>query len=270
MCAGQGAPLFYEVKGSGPRITLIHGFTQNHRCWGPVAADLSRDHELVLVDAPGHGRSAGVEVSFTQGAILIGDAGGAGTYLGYSMGGRYALALALERPDLVERLVIIGAAPGIDDSSERERRRDADDALASRIGELGIASFLEQWLAQPLFAGLDAVSACVEERLDNDPGGLQSSLRLAGSGAQPSLWPHLGGLDMPVLVLTGSLDEKFGAIADEMVEAIGPNARHLVVASAGHTAHLENPDGFLSILRAWLRARSGDGEPGQAGDGALR
>ena len=52
--------LHAERDGSGPRLVLVHGFTQTGRCWGPVAEDLATDHEVVRVDAPGHGRSSDV------------------------------------------------------------------------------------------------------------------------------------------------------------------------------------------------------------------
>jgi 2-succinyl-6-hydroxy-2,4-cyclohexadiene-1-carboxylate synthase len=250
--------LGYEIVGTGPRMVLVHGFTQNRRCWGPVVDDLARDHQLVLVDAPGHGASANIEVDLRRGADLVAALAASvddrpATYLGYSMGGRLCLQLAVDHPERVARLILVGATPGIVDPAERERRRVADTALAQRLGDLGLPAFLDDWLAQPLFAGLDAAHAFVRERLDNTVNGLQSSLRLAGTGAQDSLWDRLGELSMPVLLVTGAHDEKFGAIADDMIKRM-PRARHLVVPDAGHTAHLENPDAFLTIVRAWLRS----------------
>jgi 2-succinyl-6-hydroxy-2,4-cyclohexadiene-1-carboxylate synthase len=249
--------LAFDVIGAGPRVVLVHGFTQNRRCWGPIATDLARDHELVLVDAPGHGDSAGVEADLRRGAALVGEAGGAApaTYLGYSMGGRLCLQLAVDQPERVGRLILVSASPGIEDSAERERRRVSDTALALRIGELGLPAFLDDWLAQPLFAGLDGAHSFLRERLDNTVTGLQSSLRLAGTGAQDSLWDRLDAVSMPTLLVTGADDEKFAAIADEMAGRL-PRARHLVVPDAGHTAHLENPDAFLTVVRAWLRANA--------------
>jgi 2-succinyl-6-hydroxy-2,4-cyclohexadiene-1-carboxylate synthase len=169
------------------------------------------------------------------------------------MGGRLCLQLAVDHPERVARLILVGASPGIADPVERERRQVSDTALAKRIGELGLPAFLDDWLAQPIFAGLDAAHAFVRERLDNSVDGLQSSLRLAGTGAQDALWDRLGELSMPTLLVTGAHDVKFATIADEMAATM-PRARHLVVPDAGHTAHLENPDAFLTVVRAWLRS----------------
>jgi pimeloyl-ACP methyl ester carboxylesterase len=82
---------------------------------------------------------------------------------------------------------------------------------------------------------------------------LASSLRLAGTGAQDSLWPRLRSLSMPVLLVVGALDEKFTAIAERMAALI-PDATLAVVADAGHVVHLEQPGEFVRVLRRWLDA----------------
>ena len=111
--------------GSGPRIVLVHGFTQTGRSWDRLAAELGTGHETVAVDAPGHGGSAGVRTDLVAGADLLGEAGGRAAYVGYSMGGRLCLHLALRRPDLVERLVLVSATAGLDDEADRAARRRA-------------------------------------------------------------------------------------------------------------------------------------------------
>ena len=247
-------PAHLRADGTVDRLVLVHGFTQTGRCWGDVAADLARDHQLVLVDAPGHGGSTDVEADLPTGAVLLGDTGGTATYVGYSMGGRLALHLALARPELVQRLVLIGATGGIDDEDERAGRRAADDALADHVEQVGVDAFLDEWLAQPLFAGLPPAAAAREERLANTATGLASSLRLAGTGTQEPLWERLAAIDVPVLVLAGVDDAKFAAIAGRLARSIGPNATVALVPRAGHTAQLENPADTASIIRRWFRA----------------
>lgn len=234
-------------------MALVHGFTQTRRCWGPVAADLARDHELVLVDAPGHGLSSAVAVDLATGGAMIAEVAGPATYVGYSMGGRFALHSALARPDVVERLVLIGATAGLESADERAARIADDERRAARIEEIGVDAFLDEWLALPLFAGLDDVAACRAERLDNSAAGLASSLRLAGTGTQAPTWHRLGELEMPVLVVAGALDTKFAGLGERLAESIGPNAELALIDDAGHTAHLEQPERFLAILRGWLR-----------------
>jgi 2-succinyl-6-hydroxy-2,4-cyclohexadiene-1-carboxylate synthase len=234
------------------RIVAVHGFTQTSACWSPIDAELAADHELVLVDAPGHGASAHIELDLAAGGRALADVGGPGLYLGYSMGGRFALHTALARPDAVERLVLISATAGLDDADERAARRGADERLADRLIQIGVPAFVDEWLAQPLLAGLNGDRAHRRARLANTAEGLASSLRRAGTGTQEPLWDRVAELTMPVLVVAGSDDSKFTAIAERLAAAIGPNATLAVVAHAGHTVHLEQPEAFGGILRPWL------------------
>jgi 2-succinyl-6-hydroxy-2,4-cyclohexadiene-1-carboxylate synthase len=255
--AGEApAAIHAERRGSGtPRLVLVHGFTQTGRSWDAIAADLVTDHEVVVVDAPGHGGSAAVDAGLTEGARAIAAAAGPGIYVGYSMGARYALRAALACPDVVSGAVLLGANPGIEDPGERADRAASDEALAARIERDGVDAFLEGWLAQPLFALLPHTAADVDDRRRNTAAGLASSLRRAGTGAEPDIWREVGRLELPVLVLAGGEDAKFAAIGRRLAAAIGANARFEVVPGAGHAAHLEQPAAFLRIVRAWL-ARS--------------
>lgn len=242
------------VQGSGPRVVLVHGFTQTGRSWAPIAGDLARDHEVVCIDAPGHGDSSGVHADLWRGADLVAEAGGLATYVGYSMGGRVLLHLALSHPQLVERLVLIGVHAGIDDRDARDSRRDADEELARTIERDGVGPFLDRWLGQGLFTHLPAEQAGREDRLRNTAEGLASSLRLAGTGRQEPLWGRLHHLPMPVLVVVGEHDDKFRALGLRLVETIGDSATLAVLRSAGHSAHLEHPQAFLDVMRTWLRS----------------
>lgn len=241
-------------------LVLAHGFTQTRGAWGALAADLATDHRLVLVDLPGHGGSTGVDADLLTGADLLATAGGAGSYLGYSMGGRFCLHLALAHPDLVDRLVLVSTTPGIIDPAERTARRDADGMLADELDPPGADpardperrdAFLRRWLSQPLFASLPAEADALAERRRNTASGLASSLRLAGTGTQRPLWAELARLAMPVLVVTGADDAKFDAIAEQMVAAIGANATHVRVPGAGHAVHLERPAEVAAAVRAF-------------------
>jgi 2-succinyl-6-hydroxy-2,4-cyclohexadiene-1-carboxylate synthase len=237
-------------------VALIHGFTQTGRSWAPIAERLMTDgHDVVAPDLPGHGASSQLELDLAGTADHLGRVCGPAAYVGYSLGGRVCLHVALRHPALTRRLVVIGATGGIDDPVERAARRQADAQLAVELDALGDASvrpFVERWLANPLFATLSPEAANIEARLANTAGGLASSLRLAGTGAQRPLWDRLGALDMPVLVVAGELDAKFTAAGERLVAAIGANATLALIPAAGHAAHLEQPDAFAAALEAFL------------------
>ena len=250
-------PALHRVTSGGPgaaRVVLVHGFTQTLAAWGAVAERLAHRWEVVRVDLPGHGRSDGVRVGFEAAAGLVGEAGGVGAYVGYSLGGRVCLRLALDRPDLVGALVLVGASPGIADAGERAARRAADERLAAWIERDGVAAFLDRWLAGPLFATLPAQAAGRDERLANTAEGLACALRRLGAGAQEPLWDRLGGLRPPVLLVAGERDPKFSELARRMAAAVGPSARVAIVAGAGHAAHLERPATTASLIEEFLAA----------------
>jgi 2-succinyl-6-hydroxy-2,4-cyclohexadiene-1-carboxylate synthase len=241
----------------GPdRIVLVHGFTQTMRSWDRLAALLSETFQVVRVDLPGHGGSSALDVSFEETAEALGEAGGVATYVGYSMGGRLCLRLAVDRPEMVQSLVLVGASPGLASAGERAARRAADEAVAADIERLGTAAFLDRWLAQPMFATLNPQPDDVESRLANPPSGLAAALRRLGTGVQEPLWDRLGELKMPVLAVTGQQDIKFSRLAEEMAGAIGVNAQAVALAGAGHAAHLERPVSFHRLLTAFLLLHS--------------
>jgi 2-succinyl-6-hydroxy-2,4-cyclohexadiene-1-carboxylate synthase len=233
--------LWADELGAGRRVVFVHGFTQTGQSWRQIAGSFAGRHHVVLVDAPGHGRSSGVRCDLVEGARQLGDRGGKATYVGYSMGGRLALHLAVADPGLVERLVLIGATPGIEDPEERAVRRATDEELAESLERDGLELFLERWLASPLFATLPPGAADVRDRLTNTVDGLASSLRLSGTGTQEPLWARLHELRLPVDLIVGEHDTKFRGIAERMFEEMSAPATLRVIAGAGHAVHLERP-----------------------------
>ncbi|MEX2532230.1 MAG: 2-succinyl-6-hydroxy-2,4-cyclohexadiene-1-carboxylate synthase, partial [Gemmatimonadota bacterium] len=253
-------------KGGGTPILLLHGFTGSSEAWGGKILQTLGHHTRVLaVDLPGHGSAiplpASRGVGFEQ---VVGDLVGAlstrgiarADWVGYSMGGRIALAAAAGHPSRVRRLVLESASPGLEWEADRTERRRADERLASTIESRGIDWFVEHWMSLPLFASQASLpepllTEARERRRANDPASLAAALRLLGTGSQPSFWDELEGMTVPTLLLTGALDEKFVAIADAMSERM-PRARHERVAGVGHTVHLEAPHRWLDAVCGFL------------------
>jgi 2-succinyl-6-hydroxy-2,4-cyclohexadiene-1-carboxylate synthase len=257
------AQLHAEVTGDGPiRVVLAHGFTQTGRVWGGMDRHLAADHRIVRLDLPGHGQSSSVRAGLTDGALLIGQAGGPAVYVGYSMGARFCLDLALVRPDLTAGLVLISGTAGIDDADQRHDRRRTDALLADQLdppdGQAGlpVPTFLRRWLAGPLFAGIPPEADGFEERCTNTGAGLASSLRLAGAGTQRPSWHELSSLSCPVLIVSGADDGKFTELGRRLAASIGSNATHQVVPGTGHAPHLQRPGDVADRVR-WLAGRVG-------------
>jgi 2-succinyl-6-hydroxy-2,4-cyclohexadiene-1-carboxylate synthase len=236
------------------RVVLLHGFTQGPGSWDNLAERLAGEHEVVTPTLPGHGGAGAVTGTFEDEAAALAEAvdGPPAVWVGYSMGGRVALRIALERPDLVERLVLLGATAGLADPDERAARRRRDETLASGLERKGLDQFLTGWLNQALFKRLPAEAAGLEERRHNTVEGLASALRRLGTGTQEPVWDRLGELSMPVLLMAGEHDSTFCAVAFRLAAAIGENAGLSFVPGAGHAAHLERPDAFATILERFL------------------
>jgi 2-succinyl-6-hydroxy-2,4-cyclohexadiene-1-carboxylate synthase len=228
-----------------PDVVLLHGFTHTGASWDPVVAALGERYRALAPDIRGHG-GAWNRTPVTLEAVLEDVAALAPArfiLVGYSMGGRIALHAALALPGRIERLVLIGASPGIADPAQRDARRAADEALADEIERSTIDAFAERWARTPVLAGQPpAVAAAVHaDRLRSRPAGLARALRGLGTGALPSLWERMGEIAAQVALVVGERDEKFQAIASQMASGL-PDAKVIVASGAGHAVHLEAPD----------------------------
>lgn len=264
--------LLVEGAPGRPPIVALHGFTGDGTTWGRFAeawrAGASRP-TLLAVDLVGHGRSpdpndpAAYRLD-AQVASVCAALDGLGVsraiWLGYSMGGRIALAAAVARAERVAGLVLVSASPGLADDAERAARAADDAALAGRIEADGVEAFVDDWAAHPLFAtqarlGAAHAAAARAQRLGNRAAALAHSLREAGAGAMTPLWGDLGTLAMPTLIVTGALDAKYDRLGRAMAGAmtgVAGGARNVVVAGAGHAVLYEAPSALAGAVHAWL------------------
>ena len=237
------------------RLVFLHGFTQTHHHWHRgahlIADRLGSEPTLAFVDLPGHGLSDADGTPIAGSGQSLARVGGRGTWTGYSMGARFALAAATSIDHSIDRLVLIGGTPGFIDEGERGQRRTSDQQLANRVVQVGVETFVDEWLAGPLFADLPDDPQDRQHRLANTAAGLASSLRNAGTGVQPPMWDSLARITIPVLVLAGARDAKFSEIGHRMVEAL-PNATFSTVDGAGHACHTEQPDRVADLIAAWI------------------
>ena len=249
--------LHVDVRGDGPPLVLLHGFTQTGRLWGPCGQALAAVHTLVAVDLPGHAGSDAERADLPGTAALVAEAVHSAigstpcTLLGYSLGARVALHVLTGTGLDVRRAVLIGATGGIEDPELRAGRRHQDDETAAALEASGdVEAFLADWVSGPMFGRL-AGTADLEERRRNTAAGLASSLRLAGTGTQEPLWDRLASLDTPLLALAGTDDSRFAAHAVRLAR-LAPHAIASLVPGGGHAVHLAQPGPTSRIVTHWL------------------
>lgn len=263
----DGLALNVDRYGVGPPVVLLHGFTGSRTSWYDVVRALEREFTTLSVDLIGHGWSgspSSVERYEMPRAVadLVAMLKKSGferaVWVGYSLGGRTALQLAVQHPDAVAALVLEGASPGLATGQERADRVAADELLARKLEMEGLEAFIDYWQSIPLWDSQKATLtepqriALRQQRLAQRATGLANSLRGMGTGSQMWVGDRLGELKVPVLLTAGRLDTKFSAIAADMGRAI-PEARVEIIEDAGHCAHLEQPAAFNAMLLDFLR-----------------
>lgn len=272
----RGVRLAARMWGRGETpLLLIHGFMGSVESWGDLPARLGAHLTVLAVDLPGHGRSTGptdpTRYAVTRVARDLADVqarvfGGPAWWMGYSMGGRIALSGAVEGHP-VRGLLLESSSPGLEHASDREARRAQDEARARRLEAGGTRAFVEEWLGLPLFQGLQGCGPDVRERAASiragqDSGRMAAWLRGGGTGAQPSYWDRLTGVEVPVALLTGATDAKFQRVARDMLAQL-PQAGWTSVPGVGHLVHVEAPEAWL----AWVNRVTGGAGPMAGGAG---
>lgn len=175
--------------------------------------------------------------------------------VGYSLGARIGLRLAIAHPAAVDRLVLVAPSAGIAEPAARAERVAADTERARLAAAGGIDAFAARWEAEPVLAGEAALPEAVRARQrairrSNAPLGLAASLVQAGQGAMEPLQDRLGEIGTPTLVIAGA-DDPARARAEEVAARI-PGARLALVPRAGHAPHLERPDRFHALVFDFL------------------
>ncbi len=239
--AKRESPAQSEIE----HLVLLHGFGGTRHAWDGVVAHLSPERYRPLpLDLAGHGEQADAPRPITFAgcvASVLARSPRRFVLAGYSMGGRIALHIALAAPERVARLVLISSTAGIEDATERARRRADDRLLAQDIERQPIDQFVERWRAQPMFAEdppeVDELARADQSR--NSPVAIAAALRGVGTGEMTSLWGKLGELMMPVTILAGERDRKFVTVGERMTSLL-PDA-HLLTAPGGHCLLFETP-----------------------------
>lgn len=251
--------LSFSETGAGPPLVILHGLFGSKRNWGTIAASLGRDHRVISADLRNHGASPWsddhdyVVMAEDVVALIRKVVGRPTTLLGHSMGGKVAMVVAIQHPELVDRLVVVDIAPARSTATSIElvramravpladcpRRSDVEAALAATVPDRGLRAFLLQNVA----AG---------------PAGLAWSVNLEALerhfDAILDFPPMLSGqvFDKPTLFLAGARSDYIQDRHHPEIKRLFPAATIEVIDDAGHWPHAEAPAAFLAAVNRFL------------------
>ncbi len=250
-------------KPENPAIIFLHGFMGSSEDWQPIINRFSNSHYCIAYDLPGHGNSSveshnefyGIEntISSLKRELEKNEINDF-VLVGYSMGGRIALSFAIKYPELIRKLVLVSASPGIESASLREVRIKVDNEIAEKIESMDMHSFLKLWYSAPIFVGINQTSLfgkLISRREYNNKQCLIKSLEYAGTGRMTPLWDEIKTFNKPVMLISGERDIKYGLIHDKMQELF-PNSVSYIIKDSAHIVHLEQPKEFEHRLRNFI------------------
>lgn len=176
---------------------------------------------------------------------------GPSVLIGYSLGGRLALHALLQNPDQYRGAVIISAHPGLSDECDKEKRTKNDRKWAERFANEEWASLMASWNGQEVFSRDPFIFERKEENYQRPH--LMRALMQGSLGSQRDLREPISELKIPLLWLTGSKDERYSSLAQNL-SFKHPLSRWEQVEGAGHRAPWAKPDEFLKRVHDFLKA----------------
>lgn len=245
-------------------IVFLHGFLGRGADWLPTIEFLKHQYYCITIDLPGHGRSIGLREEFYSfkytvnfiSNLIVSNAKPV-ILIGYSMGSRIALAIAMNQKN-ISHLVLESVNPGLETIDEKNRRQLNDAKWAKMIGDVDLYQFLQKWYHQPIFTNLGTDKAlladALKRRSENNSYELAKAMQAFSLAKQKSYWNELSNLPDTCLI-TGGNDVKFSALAKLM--CVKNNLlKHSIVSNLGHNVHLENAKEFAKIVLNFLNIDS--------------
>ncbi len=253
--------LYYEEKGEGEPVVMIHGGFIDSRMWDGQFDVLAEEYRAVRYDARGHGRSGGKDSVFAdiedlhlilqelniEKAVLM----------GLSMGGQISTDFTLEYPDKVKALVLAG--PGMSgypfESPEvGEYIRDLRSAFAEDNFESVIECFARAWTDGPQRQPED-VNPDVRTKILDMLSGSQKRWEIShlSRPIEPPAMDRLSEIKIPVLVIAGSIDMPDILDIVNIIENSIPGARKVLIQDAAHMVNMEKPEEFNRLVLEFLK-----------------
>lgn len=264
----EGAEIFVRSGGDGPVVLLLHGYAENSDSWAPLAADLMKDHTVVVPDLRGIGRSSKPEGGYDK-KTQAKDMRAVVAALGYDktfvvahdIGNMVAYAYAATYPDKVERLVVMDAPiPGIDPWSDILQNPgvwhfnfhgpDAERLVAGRE-RIYLDRIWNDFTADP--GQPDEATRNFFAATYAQPGGMRAGFAQFTAFSQDAKDNQVferTKLQMPVMAVGG--EKSFGSLQAVIMRHVASNVQEEVVAGSGHWLMEERPAYTVALIRKFI------------------
>jgi len=267
----NGVTIYVRVGGAGPAVMLLHGYGETRDMWVPLAADLARDHTVIVPDLRGLGRSSKPSGGFDK-KTQAGDVAGVLAaqrveqidLVTHDIGNMVGFAFAAQHPERVKRLALIDAPlPGVGPWEEvlknpllwhfRFGGPDMERLVAGRE-RIYLDRFWNEFSAHP-----SRFSDAAREHyaaLYALPGAMHSGFAQFAAFDQDALdnraFLAKGTLTMPVLAVGG--EKSFGSMMATVTRFAASDVQEAIVPDSGHWIMEENPQPTIRIVRGFLEA----------------
>jgi pimeloyl-ACP methyl ester carboxylesterase len=254
----NGVEFYYEERGGGPPLLLVHGTGGYADLWSPVLDRLARAYRVIAYDRRGFGRSSsesglGLMNQARDAAALLDALGAAApaTVVGWSGGGVIALGLTVSFPDRVASLVL--AEPAVHLLTHPTRAALAMAARSAferyvRRDPVSAAETMYRWASGYNTGGngYDAFPAAWQEQMRAHA---RTTLREMDQMMRP--YPTraaIRSIKCPVTVIEGNLSDPAFTTADAFVMSLLPQARKVVLPGAAHMLHIDQPEKWVEAV----------------------
>jgi 3-oxoadipate enol-lactonase len=256
----NGASLVYEAGGAGPPLLMLHGHLLDQHQWDDQFQSFANDYQVVRYDARGYGRSTQPPVAYNHAADLHAVMRALeldhAFLMGCSGGGATCIDFALQYPDMVDGLILVGTGiAGFEPSGPPPPDLVAmSDALKRGAIDEAVEYSLQLWTDGSRRTP-EQVNPTARERTRAMTAQLFSRRPVDGAVQQtfaPDALARLAEIRAPTLAIIGSEDHQMLHDIADLIASQSPNAQRVVILDAGHHPNMEHPEAFDEIVRSFL------------------
>lgn len=241
----------YSLQGSGKAIVLLHGFLENQTMWEPFVPELIKNHTVITIDLPGHGKSECIGYIHTMElmaevvhAVLVHEKIEQASFLGHSMGGYVTLAFAERHPQMCSEMTLLNSTPKAD-SAERKENRDRAIALVKKHKNTFLSMAITNLFAEEnreKFA--TEIEALKKDALKMKTQGIIAALE--GMKIRKDRTRLLKKMSIPKTIIAGTLDPIMPV--DDLKKIATSCECQFLTWEGGHMSTLENKAEMLKFM----------------------